>query len=259
MKAFTGLPPIDRNGFDLAAEMGSTFGARILGMYSIASHAFVGTETTYAVNGGVVNTKLVTPTKSNIRPQVGPYMAAVADLSDYHRDTSRKAYMGYPCFVPISAVMPSYRWISAPGFMDLVITPGALIYGLQYSMAPAISNALPNPPTLAVPAATLTWDCTVPFSNAPAFQFFDFNWVGLFQLSKPTLEPAFISVTTQPTGLVASVLAGQQPILNTITYDTIRITRLPGNLVAGDYVFGFNIIDRKGNAGVSVTLTLTVV
>ena len=322
-KNFLGLNAAGPSGHNEAAIRSGTFSGQILGLYAIAQTTFQGTETTFQLaQGPAIPIGMVYPRQSNIRPGVGPYMAALPARADWvnytavpqapnvgvntrnvtsgniavgsvigNNNNESPNYRHHAEFVPISAVMPTYRWINTTHVQDLVITAGALIYGLQGTNNPNAANGNvfvpgqaflpgaepinaqnniglaanltgannpPSAPTVSTPAS-LTWDASVPFSNAPALQFFDFNWVNLFALSTPTVEPAMITVTSNPAGLAASVLAGAQPLLNTIVYNTVRITKLPGApLATGAYAFVFAIYDKKGNAAVSATLNLTV-
>lgn len=290
-----GLPP-PGGGYDVAAARRGQFSGQVLGLYAIASGtSFSGNETTFALAQGPVPVTLITPRQSGIRPNLGSYMAAVPTRADW---VSNGVAVTYPQirkeelphfnlnsggriigsdlsdspnyrhrseFIPISAVMPSYRWINTQPVQNLIITPGALINALQDPSGLGINASVAsanNPPaasTVSTPLA-LTWDASVPFSNAPPLTFFDFNWVQLFALSSPTTEPAMIQVATNPAGLAASVIQSAQPLMNTIVYNTIRITKLPGAPLAagGPFAFTFNIYDKKGNAAVVATLNLTV-
>ena len=228
---------------------------RVLGLYSIASTVFVGTETTFALAEGSVPVGLFTPEPSIIRRQSGPFMAALPT----HIDIVQQAYKGYGQYIPVESVAPANNWSVTPGAgAQLQTFDGALLYGLKYNLGTAVTLPTVGAPTVTTPAA-LTWDASAPFANAPTYKYFDFNWVNLFAVSFPTLTPAFIQVTTNPAGLSAVVIMNEQEALQGVTYNTVRIIKTgAGALATGAYAFVFNIVDRQGH-NTAVTLNLTVV
>jgi len=245
------------------------------GFFPIASHAFSGAETTYALaSGSVAITTVTLPPKntnsSNIT-RVSQYMAAVYTPAQ----VSLKPWIGHTEFV--SSAIPNnigfYSWWSMPtsGWFQH-FGEGSYIESFQFNMNKYVYAAPAGQGNPTVGNGALRWACTV---NQQAFQqnasFIDANWVDLFSAGIKTnpnatgqeVIPLSISTTGNPAGgyFKASVVQAQGA---QVTYpggaqmfNTIRILRLD-DPPAGSYVFTFNVTDNQNNV-TPVTLTLTVV
>lgn len=237
-----------------------TKGGRAVGLFAITPTAFAGTETTFTLSvGAAVPIMKITP--SNQQPfltRLPFYMAAVFNTVDEFNER----WKSNSEFIPIDWVLPQTNWLQATVGPDyLKSTPGILLNALMFGNSTSISvSTTTSAPTVTTPAS-LAWTANAPFSSQNGIRFVDFNWVSAFAASFPTLEPAYIQITTNPgTNDVKAfvVQSGNQAANAGITQNTIRIVKVLQRAIAtGVKAFTFTIYDRKGNA-TAVTLNLTV-
>lgn len=169
-------------------------------------------------------------------------------------------YASHLEFVPLADVMPGNRHFMPAVGAAFVETPGYLLDALMFGSATTLSISTPSDPIVDNPSAALTWTANAPFANQQGRVFFDINWVGLFQVAYPSLEPASIIVLTNPAegDFKAYVVGNTQDATWGITANTIRIVKTKlGNVPAGTRDFTFDITDSNGSH-TTVTLTLTV-
>lgn len=231
----------------------------VYGWYPITSHSFSGVERTYTLSDGLV-IPITTVTKDKGMYGVQQYMAAVFPLgiaNDY------KPWASTLLIKPDSGY---YRWWSMPseGWV-LHFGSGSLIESLSTRMnISAVLPAVPGAPTVTTPLA-LSWQASIPFEALTGdCEFFDFNWMTLFQSQSTTLTPLRIIVLTNPAPIapstvppiVATVIGNPIMTANGPLYDTIRLMKL-GELAPGSFAFTFSVIDDR-NQSTTVTLNLTV-
>jgi hypothetical protein len=234
------------------------------GWYPISATTFTGAETTFTLpdsgNGGagtVVPLKSVTTDSGNGVPQ---YMGAVWPTGLAFN------YMPWASSLLQPADEGEYRYYNMPAeTWVLNFGHGPLLTGLSGKMNITVGvSTTPGAPTVTTPEA-LSWQASLAYQTLLGdCEFFDFNWVTLFQASSGTAQALRIVVTSNPAPispatvppLVASVIG--IPILtqNGVLYDSIRIMKLM-DVSPGSYQFTFNIYDILGQVTV-VTLNLTI-
>lgn len=238
------------------------------GYYPIASHNFVGTETTYALSDGSVPVSKVTMPVRNSDGHgfwVKEFMAVVYDWSE----EAARPWEGHASWIGPSATGYYTFWSMPTTTWHRRHSNGVLFDSFRLGMAtfPPSAPDTPTPPDGS--NGKIFWACSL--SQASVQQecaFFDFPWMDTFNSSLPAdkqglLIPQSITVLTNPTGgeFKATLVTGfgGQTVYpgGAVVFNTIRILKL-ADPAPGDYVFTFRIT-AQNQLTTDVTLTLTVV
>lgn len=232
------------------------------GMVAISTTDFVGTEPTFTISGHAYPIVKYTPvvTQDTMRPW---YMA----LTMTYNQVIREDYKSIPGFIPIDDVLPGQWWTSSAIGPQKREDLGALINGLIYSFGGEFEVTVPSTPTWDS-STDIIWVASVPFANQPQCTFFDLNWVEAIQLSNPEGSPlnAIVESVTDgdedPQSKVGAVIVMKgQPAVNVASYNTIRLVRLPGQVVTAGEVFLVNltIVGQNGFQETGVQVQVTVI
>lgn len=232
------------------------------GMVAVSSTNFTGAETTFTIGGHAYPVAKYTPTvtQDTMRPW---YMA----LTMTYNQVVQEDYKSIPGFIPIDDVLPGQWWTSSSIGAQKREDLGALINGLVYSFGGQFSVVVPAEPDFGDNPMDMVWVASVPFANQPQCTFFDFNWVEALDLLNPKASPvnAVIQSVTDgnddPQNKVGAVVVMKgQPALNVAAYNTIRLVRLPGQVVVVDDVFLVNLkIIGQNGFELSVQIQVTVI
>lgn len=231
------------------------------GMVPITSTDFVGTETTFNIGGTVYPIIQYQPVVS--RPTKQPWYMAV-DMT--YLQFKQEAYRGIPGYIPVEDMLPGQWWQMSsigPEKRDVL---GALIDGLLFGFGTNLSITVTPAPTVNPSGGTFVWSAAVPFANQPQVTFTDINWVEAVQVLNTEGSPLFLTVDSVTTGAAAAqnklramVVISGQPALNRATYNTIRVVRMPGQVVLEGETFIINGTVRGQDgytAAVAINLTI---
>jgi len=233
------------------------------GMVAISTTDFVGTEPTFTIEGHAYPIAKYTPvvTQDTMRPW---YMA----LTMTYNQVILEEYKSIPGFIPIDDVLPGQWWTSSAIGPQKREDLGALINGLIYSFGGQFEVVVPADPELGNSPMDLVWVASVPFVNQPQCTFFDLNWVEAIQLTNPLGSPVNAIITSvtddndDPQDKVKAVIVMKgQPAINVASYNTIRLVKMPGQVVlAGDvFLINFDIVGQNGFEEIGVQLQVTVI
>mgnify|MGYP001465305289 CR=1 FL=1 len=227
---------------------------------AIAAHTFAYSDTSATVGADTYSIRPVTympvTTDRGRSSDVRHYMAAVVNDADTRRRyDSMKA-------MEINASFSSWR--QPAGTSYLISNPGTMA-------AFFLKSAALNTPVVYVPPtasnATRTWAVNAPFSNAPACQFIDVNWLQETQAAFPSFDALSVSIGTATSDPGAG--AALKPFLvSTVTpaivndtgvFSTIRVVRITKAAVpTGTYTWPLTLTN-KGGQSITVSLTVTAV
>lgn len=228
------------------------------GFYTIASHTFSGSETTYALaEGNVPVTTYTLPDKvrdGNFGVQqfmavvypdnallTRPWIGYSAWVDNNHTGWSRIFYM------PVDTW--TLRFNAGILYTNLTVNMAAQAYSAPSTSSPSVSNG------------TMRWVTSVQ-ANSTQLEcgFIDFNWVELFNAASGSPDPLSLSIVSNPAGgYMKATLVANQVIVGqgAVQFNTVRIIML-NPAPPGSYVFTFAVTDTQNNT-TTCTLTLTVV
>lgn len=236
--------------------------ARLLGWIPIVSTVFAGTETSFTTSDGPIPvTSLTLPllnqNVSGASERVQQYMVGIFD----ENQERLSPWLGYSDFIDASQSQYMMQWYMPTQGQGHRLNMGPLITDLIVRMdADAGTPPTPPLPPTVVPA-TLRWVCSLAMNDLQTgCGFIDFNWVNLFMAQTTDVDPLKIEIVSNPpTGEFKTTIV-PFPVtapLGGVEFNTLRIIRLHEAL-AGDYVFNYAVVDRRGQS-TPVTLTITVV
>ncbi len=220
------------------------------GFYPIVSTVFTGAEVSLALSDTTV--PITTVTVDSDAP-IKQYMASVWPLGIADN---------YKPWASANLIAPDqgyYRWFSLPTqswFLHFGL--GTLLTGLTVGMDQTVTvPGAPTPPAVNTPQAKVFQGSVDYAMFTGGCSFFDFNWVTTFT-STDEQTPLYITVTSNPAHLRATVIGRPSATVNGPLYDTIRIIRMDETIAPGLYPFTFSIANTNGLSS-TVTLNLTVV
>lgn len=233
------------------------------GMVAISTTNFVGTEPTFTISGHAYPLLKYTPIVTQTTQQPW-YMS----LPMTYNQVVREDYRSIPGFIPIDDILPGQWWTSSSIGPQKREDLGALINGLIYSFGGNFEVVVPADPDFGEDEPVgLVWVASVPFFNQPQCTFFDLNWVEALQLANPTGSPVNAIITSvtddndDPQDKVKAVVVMKgQPALNVASYNTIRLIRMPNQvLAAGDeFLVNMDIVGQNGFEELGVQIQVTV-
>lgn len=215
---------------------------RIPGLIAIPSTEFVGNETTFNLTVGSVTIEKKTLPTTTLRQRLPEYMAAVFN----HAESRNGAYAQFLEWIPLEKINSDFRWYQNNMTNYLSVFEGLMLTCLRKGFTAKIGQTISSPPIVGNPAATMDLQVNAEIAGQEGAQFFDINWVSIFEAQFPTKTPASIVVTAQPAedDLKAYIMTGGQPVVGQIKSNTIRIIKVKkGSLTAGTRLFEFRIND----------------
>ncbi len=233
------------------------------GMVAISSTDFDGTEEEFTISSIDYPLVKYTPvvSQTTMRPW---YMALTMTRSQVVQED----YKSIPGFIPVDDVLPGQWWTSSSIGAQKREDLGALINGLIYSFGGEFEVTVPADPEVGGDPAEVVWVASVPFHNQPQCTFFDFNWVEAIQLTNPTGSPVNAIIESVTDGdsnpqdkVKAVVIMKAQPAINVASYNTIRLVKMPNQVVEADEVFlvNFTIVGQNGFQETGVQIQVTVI
>jgi hypothetical protein len=233
------------------------------GMVAISSTDFDGTEEEFTISSHDYPIVKYTPVVSQTTQRPW-YMA----LTMTYNQIVREDYKSIPGFIPIDDVLPGQWWTSSSIGSQKREDLGALINGLIYSFGGNFEVVVPADPELGGDTVEMIWVASVPFFNQPQCTFFDLNWVEALQLTNPLGSPVNAIITSVTDGnedpqdkVKAVVVMKGQPALNVASYNTIRLIRMPNQVLAeGDeFLVNLNIVGQNGFEELGVQIQVTII
>lgn len=230
----------------------------VLGLVAITPVDFVGTESDVDLDnaqGDPVNYPLTKYEPYTSRRVDRPWYMAITPRRDH---IVARDHESIPGWIPIADVMPDAYWTSSSMGAFKVESLGTLIDGLIHGFGGSLSPGPANP-TMGNDTPGFTWMVAVPFANSPQQAFYDINWVEAVGLLNNGQAPVYLVINsvTPNTKMRAVVLTKGQPALNRATFNTIRIVKVPGQVLnVGDTADIACTI--YGQNGFTDTLTITV-
>ncbi len=233
------------------------------GMVAISTTNFVGTEPTFTIGGHAYPIVKYEPivTQTTQRPW---YMA----LTMTYNQVVREDYRSIPGFIPIDDVLPGQWWTASGIGQQKREDLGALINGLIYSFGGNFDVVVPADPDFGDDPVSMVWVASVPFFNQPQCTFFDLNWVEAVQLINPLGSPVNAIIESVTDGaddpqdkIKAVVVMKGQPALNVASYNTIRLVRMPNQVLALDdeFLVNLTIVGQNGFEETGVQIQVTII
>lgn len=235
----------------------------VLGMVPITTTDFSGEETSFSIPPG--NYTLVKWEPWTSRDVGRPWFMAIAPSYLETRNGSFASVVG---FMPLSDMLPGQWWQSAAVGPQKIDVLGSLIQALLDGFG-TVTTVTVTPPTVSTPtSSSFVWSASAPFANQPQSTFIDLNWVEAVGLSGvKDKNPTSLTITSVTDGADAAqskvrailVISGQ-PALNRATYNTVRVVRMPNQIVNAGDTFKINgVISGQSGWTANVTINITVV